>query len=310
MRINKETEAVTDMGVSIDFLSALNIIDGYLYLNSADYDIGGCCVEIKPCKINLDKIRDITYFDYETTGIASVGAPVIIIDETIYFINGNNSKINRDGTDGSVINDNFYRVIGVDNNAIYAYLIEAEDNEFITGDDGLQQHMTWVYKLSSDWKPEQRLFQFAYENRYPLDGGSYSGLSIFTAIYDGYMYSIMPTKYDFEHNGFYDYILYRNRLAKNTEKEILYEFGEDYARILAVTEDGVYFYFYHRATEETTLETRYISNIHRVNHNGGEIEELSFKYDVYNFNKYGYYFVSNIDGKLYAIINNKILLVY
>jgi hypothetical protein len=82
----------------------------------------------------------------------------------------------------------------------------------------------------------------------------------------------------------------------------LYEFGENYARILAVTEYGVYFYIEYAGTHS-------LSNIHKINRDGGEIEELPYKYDVYNFDEDGYYFVSNIDGKLYGIINNKIMLI-
>jgi hypothetical protein len=77
MRISKETEIVTDMGVSTEFLSVLNIVDGYLYVNAAEYE--GCTGYIKPCKINLDDITDITYFDYESTHISSVDAPLLLI---------------------------------------------------------------------------------------------------------------------------------------------------------------------------------------------------------------------------------------
>ena len=117
MRISKETNAVTDMGISTHFLGTLSIVDGYLYLDAGEYSGDECF--IKPCKIDLSKIKDITYFDYETTGIYSVGDPVIIIDDTIYF-KGGLQKINKDGTESATIDDHPYRVIGVENNSIYA----------------------------------------------------------------------------------------------------------------------------------------------------------------------------------------------
>ena len=297
MRISKESGTVTGMGVSTDFGGTLSIADGYLYLNSADYGQGDC-VEVEPCKINLNDIKDITYFNYETTGVSSVGDPVIIINNTIYF-NGGLQKINKDGTGGGVVDGNHYRVIGVENNAIYAYIIEDED---IILENKLYKHMTWVYKLSPHWEIEQKLFQFCFETQYPIEGGAYSVLPLFTVVFGEYMYGIMPAGYDPNYFGFCDYQLYRTQLSKNGEKEILFEFENDYARILAVTEDGVYFYI-----EEA--KTHYSSNIYRVNLDGTDIKELPYKYDVYNFDTNGYYFVSNIDGKLYGITDNKIFLI-
>jgi len=251
MRISKETGKITDMGVSTDFLGTLSIVDGYLYLNAADYDSGGCCVTITPCKINLSRIKEITYFDYETTGIGSAGDPVIKIGETIYF---------GDGSGGTAIGDIYYQILGAENNAIYAFIKEDGETETII-ENGLHQRMTWVYKLSTDWKTEQKLFQFCYESGYPLEEGSFHGISIFNIIFGGYMYSIMPNKYDPDRYGFYDFQLYRNKLSKNSEKEVLYEFGNNYARILAITDDGVYFYI-------TEAETHKLSNIHKVNPHG------------------------------------------
>ena len=299
MRISKESGTVTDMGVSTDFLGTLSIVDEYLYLNSAEYSGDECF--ITPCKINLDKTKEITCFDYKTTSVSSVGDPVIIIDDTIYF-NGGFQKINKDGTGGTAIDDHQYRVIGVENNAIYAYIIADEETEKII-ENGLHQQMKWLYKLSSNWKIEQKLFQFCFESQYPHGDGSFTGLVIFSVTFGEYMYSIMPSIGDPDNFvGFCDFQLYRNKLSKNSEKEILHDFGNNYARILAVTEDGIYFY-----TEEAN--THNISNIHRVNHDGTNMEELPYKYDVYNFDTNGYYFVSNVDEKLYGIIDNKIFLI-
>ena len=107
MRMSKETGKITDMGVSTDFLGTLSIVDGYLYLNSGEYSGDQCF--IKPCKINLNLIKEITYFDYETTGISSVSDPVIIIDNTIYF-NGGFQRINKDGTGSAAADDHPYRI--------------------------------------------------------------------------------------------------------------------------------------------------------------------------------------------------------
>ncbi|MCL2157995.1 MAG: DUF5050 domain-containing protein [Oscillospiraceae bacterium] len=299
MRLSKETGALTDMGIYAEFLGTLSIIDGYLHVNSAESD-GGCVVETKPCKINLSRIKEITYFDYETTHISSVGDPVMAIGDTIYFgggAHGGFQKINRDGTGGAAIDDQAYRVMGVENNWIYAHIIEDEKAE---QENKIIKSMTWIYKLSPNWETKEKLFQFCHESQFMTEEGRYHGLDIFPAIFGDYLYCIEPTGYDPERLGFCDFQLYRNRLSKNSKKEILFEFGDDYARILAITDDGIYFY-----REEA--DTHHLSNIYRANHDGTEPKETQYKYNVYNFEEDGYYFVSNIDGKLYGIIENKIV---
>ena len=300
MRISKETGKLTDMGVSTHFLGTLSIVDGYLYLDAADYGHGDV-VPITPCRINLNDIKDITYFDYETTNISSVREPVIVVNDTIYFAGGF-QKINRDGTGGAAIDDHLYQVIGADNHSIYAYIISKDE---IKEENQITKPMTWIYRLSPEWEIKQKLFQFCYDPKYALEDGAFSGVSVFPIMFGEYLYCVEPTKYDTEKYGFCDYILYRQRLSKNSEREVIVEFGNNYARILAVTDDGVYFYIEY--IEETG--THVLSNIHRVNHDGTDLKELPYKYDVYNFDGDGYYFVSNTDGKLYCIIDNKILLV-
>jgi hypothetical protein len=290
MRISKETEMVADMGVSTNFLSALSIIDGYLYVNATEYsgDVG----LIRPCKINLNEITDITYFDYEKTRISSVDAPILLIGDMIYFINGNNSKINRNGTNGTAIEDIYFQILGTENNIIYAYIPEEKN---IT-ENGITKTMCWIHELTPDLKSKKKLFQLSFNSE---------GWRTFSTIFRGYIYISEFNSYDPD-SGIGIFQIYRHPLTANSKKEILFEHINYFSRILAVTEDGVYFYYDYPGEDEYAANT---SNIYRMNHDGTDTKELPYKYDIHNSEENGYYYVSSIDGKLYGIINNKIILV-
>jgi hypothetical protein len=178
----------------------------------------------------------------------------------------------------------------VENDIIYAYIPEEEN---IT-ENGITKTMNWVHELTHDLKSKKKLFQLSFNSE---------GWRTFSTIYAGYIYISEFDSYDPD-SGIGIFQIYKQRLITNSKKEVLFEYENYFMRVLAVTEDGVYFYFNYSDGDEYP-----VSNIQKMNHDGTDIKELPYKYDIHNSEKNGYYYVSSIDGKLYGIINNKIILV-
>ena len=288
MKISKGSGQITDMGISTDnFLHGLNIIDGYLYLDTMETH--GSTVSVEPCKINLST-GEIS----EMASMGGAGGAAVIINEMIYFQGISSSsfiyhRINKDGTGGAAFDDNRYRVLGVENNAIYAYVPEEEN---IT-ENGVTKSVSWIYRLSSNWKPEEKLFRLSFRSE---------GWNTFYVTFGGYVYVSEFNGYEAGADN-YNFHIYRHRLAANSEKEILFDSGYNWVYILAVTEDGVYFYYTNQIYAERD-PARSRSNIHRINHNGTGLRELP-----HNPASTDILFVSNIDGKFYGITGDRIVLI-
>jgi hypothetical protein len=271
IKINKNDGSVTDSGLRGHNLSIYN---NYLYF----VDIRNFLyrLDLDDPEIEPELVSDAFIYTY------------IILNSKVYpsgFLNVILS-MNLDGLDiepesGS---ENKYIICGYDDKYIYA-LYEYDIDTIIS--DGRETHIQYLTNMDSNHDNREKLFKIHTDHLTPL-----GTVNNFMIISKGYAYYTI--RYDSRDE------IVRNRLALNSEKEIIYRAVENEAiYITAVTDDGIYLQKYDIGDCIASSNPRHPNTKLSLDGKTESQVDLEKKKDLL-------FFVSRFDNKLYYVEDSKI----